>query len=213
MDIRFAGFEDTREWSTHFEVFELEEEGAISAYNRPVYVNEPKPGSFDIIVFTGRRWMATHTDVLLSAGLEGVDDPHERKYVLGHYFKDDFHAYWSDFASTFISSPTDIGTEYNAAEPVNLKWFVARPKDPKHPHWVQSIDRSVDKKDAVLLCSICNEENNVCLNDGVCNNGECECSIGSFGSLCQIPPIGNGRCDPKYDVPKYDYDGGDWYVS
>jgi len=60
IDIRFDGFRDTREWSTTFDIFELEDV-PIYAYNRPVYVNERKPSEFDIVVFTGRRWMATHT--------------------------------------------------------------------------------------------------------------------------------------------------------
>lgn len=60
MDVRFNGFEDTREWARTFEIFELEGE-PVYAYDRPVYVSEPKPGNFDIVVFTGRRWMATHT--------------------------------------------------------------------------------------------------------------------------------------------------------
>ena len=60
MDIRFEGFEDTREWATTFELFEIDGE-PVYVYERPVYINERKPGTFDIVVFTGRRWMATHT--------------------------------------------------------------------------------------------------------------------------------------------------------
>ena len=60
MDIRFPGFEDTREWSKTFDVFKVDNE-PVYVYNRPMYASEPKPGKFDIVVFTGRRWMATHT--------------------------------------------------------------------------------------------------------------------------------------------------------
>ena len=60
MDIRFAGFEDTREWSKTFEIFHLGNE-TVYSYHRPIYAHEPSPGKFDLIVFTGRRWMATHT--------------------------------------------------------------------------------------------------------------------------------------------------------
>lgn len=28
-------------------------------------------------------------------------------------------------------------------------------------------------------------------------------------SLFQKPPVGNGRCDPDFDIPIYDWDGGD----
>jgi len=104
MDVRFAGFEDEREWSRSFQLFE-DEGQQINAYSRPVYVHEPRPGTFDIVFFTGRRWMATHTDVLLSAGLTGVDDPAERRQLVAQYFSQHFHAYWSDFIAAFITTP------------------------------------------------------------------------------------------------------------
>lgn len=209
MDVRFAGFEDEREWSREFEIFEVDGE-TVYAYNLPVYVHEYKPGHFDLIVFTGRRWMATHTDVLLTAGLVGIEDPQERRRKLANYFTDHFHAYWSDFVASFMTEPMDIGTEQDAATPVELQWYTAKPKNALHPHEVQYVDRSVAPLDSVLLCELCDHEFNVCLNDGHCNaNRRCDCLIGSSGSLCQIPPTGNGRCDPKFDIPKYNYDGGD----
>lgn len=103
----------------------------------------------------------------------------------------------------------DLGSEHDAAEPSEMHWYITNQKSTTHPHDVQGVDRSVAALSTVLLCSLCHDEVNVCLNDGVCVDGKCQCSIGSYGSLCQIPPIGNGRCDPEYDVPKYNYDGGD----
>ncbi|CAB9509428.1 Inherit from bactNOG: outer membrane autotransporter barrel [Seminavis robusta] len=208
MDVRFDGFVDEREWSRNYELFVVDGE-EIYAYSRPVYVNEPKPGQFDVVAFTGRRWMATHTDALLSANVTAVEDPMERKRRLGKYFSDHFHAYWSDFAATFITAPMDIGTEYDSATPVELEWHVAKAKDLAHPHEVQFVDRSVAPLDGVFLCSVCHNETNPCLNDGTCVDGQCECLIGSRGSVCQIPPTGNGRCDPQFDIPRYNYDGGD----
>lgn len=118
--------------------------------------------------------------------MEQSDDPDERRRLLGRYFTQKFHAYWSDFSAAFITSAMDVGTELNAAEPVMLSWYTAAPKSTLHPHDVQGLDRSLDKLSAVFLCSVCNEENNVCLFDGVCVNGMCECGIGSYGSLCQV---------------------------
>lgn len=60
MDVRFDGFVDHRDWSMQYEIFTLDGD-PIYAYNRPIFVSEPKPGKFDVVVFTGRRWMATHT--------------------------------------------------------------------------------------------------------------------------------------------------------
>lgn len=133
----------------------------------------------------------------------------ERRDVLGHYFKDDFHAFWSNFTASFVTQPMDVGTEIDSAEPVQMYWYMARPKSTVHPRDVQGVDRAVEAMSAVLLCSVCNDMSNICLNDGTCVDGKCECAIGSYGSLCQVPPIGNGRCDPEYDIPKYNYDGGD----
>lgn len=63
VDARFDEFLDYRDWSQNYDIFELEDT-PVYAYGRPVYYHEPKPGEFDVVVFTGRRWMATHTGKL-----------------------------------------------------------------------------------------------------------------------------------------------------
>ena len=141
--------------------------------------------------------------VLTTAGLEGIEDHAARRDKLGHYFLDHFHAYWSDFIASFVTEPMDLGGVKDSAEPTGVHWFAAAPKDLDHPHYVQGIDTAIDSLTAVLLCGVCDDDRNVCMHDGICVEGACECSIGSSGSLCQIPPVGNGRCDPKFDIPKY----------
>ena len=32
-------------------------------------------------------------------------------------------------------------------------------------------------------------------------------------NVFQVPPVGNGRCDPDFDIPKYGWDGGDCCAS
>ena len=163
---------------------------------------------FDILAFTGRRWMATYSEVLTDAGLNIADDPNDKRQLLGQYFMNHFHAYWSDFVASFISEPMDINTEQNSASPVELHWYYAKPKLAVHPHEVQHIDHSVATLESVFLCSLCDEDN-PCLNEGTCVDGRCDCLIGSYGAVCQVPPTGNGRCDTQFDIPKYDFDGGD----
>lgn len=185
MDIRFDGFRDVRDWSTSFQVFEFDSQ-PVTAYDRPVYINEPRTGTYDIVAFTGRRWMATHTDILIREGVLAQGDPNDRRRVLADYFSNSFHAYWSDFLAAFVSEPMDIGSEWNAADPTQLGWFVAAPKSPDNQHELQAVDRSLDKLSAVLLCSVCSNATNPCLNFGVCVDGGCQCLIGSSGSLCQV---------------------------
>ena len=88
--------------------------------------------------------------------------------------------------TAFVGFTADIGTEDNAATPVESTWLHAKPKSLVHPHEVQQIDHSFAPLDSVLLCSVCNNDTNICLNDGQCVNDLCDCLIGSFGSLCQV---------------------------
>jgi len=62
-----------------------------------------------------------------------------------------------------------------------------------------------------FLCATCNDEMNPCLYNGICHpeNRTCECISGSSGRLCQIPPMGNGRCDDFFNSKEYAWDGGD----
>jgi hypothetical protein len=65
--------------------------------------------------------------------------------------------------------------------------------------------------DLGFVCAECNDQYNPCFYDGVCepSAGVCTCSDGSKGSLCENPPVGNGRCDPYFNKLEFNMDGGD----
>ena len=41
------------------------------------------------------------------------------------------------------------------------------------------------------------------------DDGLCQCTQGSSGKLCHIPPTGNGVCNVFFNTLEFDYDGGD----
>jgi hypothetical protein len=45
----------------------------------------------------------------------------------------------------------------------------------------------------------------VCLSDGSCG----DCPNDSSGTMCQIPPISNGNCNPYFNNINFGFDGGD----
>ena len=71
--------------------------------------------------------------------------------------------------------------------------------------------------DVELICAICDNRKNKCLNGGVCqidgnhtdSNGSCQCVDDATGFFCQIQPTHNGLCNTYFNKPEYNYDGGD----
>ena len=62
----------------------------------------------------------------------------------------------------------------------------------------------------VLLCSTCSTDNdNPCSFNSDCVNGVCQCDNGGSGTLCQIAPLSDGKCDLFFNTPEFAYDGGD----
>lgn len=215
VDVRFDGFEDAREWSTSYTILKNGED-TVTAYSHPVYIGVENPD--DVLAFTGRRWMATYAQLLdLDSSNIDVRQPDEDKIQVreeasarfAEYFLNGFHAYWSNFEVSFLTEPTDIGTELNSVQPTELAWYAALSKSEEHPHDLQGIDRAIGRVKVALLCSVCDHDENPCRSNGVCVEGKCQCAIGSEGGLCQVPPVGNGRCDPDFDIPTYGWDGGD----
>ena len=76
---------------------------------------------------------------------------------------------------------------------------------------LQAPDINQDQE-AVFLCATCNAASNPCLLGGTCsknNNTRCDCITGSSGTLCQIAPTGDGRCNHYFNTEGYGWDGGD----
>jgi len=200
VDTRFPPFQGTREWSTRYKMLTLDDDGSVplSFYDRPVYLGEG--AAFDILFYTGRRWA-----ILTS----------ESDQTLSEFLSNDFHTYWSDYTVGFLSEPVDTDTPEDAATPVGLRWMQAQTKQGgtisknKTAISIQSADQN-RPSEAIFLCAVCSKVNNPCWFGGFCNDdGSCTCTTGSLGTLCQIPPVGNGRCDAFFNTPEFAYDGGD----
>jgi hypothetical protein len=65
--------------------------------------------------------------------------------------------------------------------------------------------------DIELICAICDNHKNTCLNGGVCSpDDSCDCKDDATGFFCQIQPTHNGHCNNAFfNTPEYNYDGGD----
>ena len=88
-----------------------------------------------------------------------------------------------------------------------MSWYQAQLKkgvsEVQGPDWTKPIDSK-------MLCATCSNETNPCLFGGVCmDDYQCKCTEGSSGKLCHIPPTGNGECNPYFNTPEFDFDGGD----
>ena len=166
------------------------------AYNRPVYLSD----GGDLLLFTGLRWaITTIQDKGFAKYRHNVTD------LLNFIGTDGFH-------SSVIQSVDMI------SEPV---WFDTTSDmfmDPRDLQWYNVVGRQgmldaspATRPDrAVLVCAICNNSSNPCLNGNICNAaGQCECRNGETGPLCQIPPTGDGKCDPFFNTAEFNYDGGD----
>jgi hypothetical protein len=204
LDERSGVFRGTRDWSSHYDVLTDAQDELVQVYNRPVYVNEYWEGNFDIIFFTGRRWVLTHSLFLALAG-----DGKENLLL----YLSEFHAHFSEYKVSFITEPLDVGTPANAATPIAAEWFFAGEKaassDGEPVFGIQIAERTLPS-DAVFLCAKCHNTSNPCFYDAECrNDGRCECVTGSSGVLCQVIPNGNGRCDPFFNNQVFKNDGGD----
>jgi len=205
IDKRLGPFHaDGRKWSSQYEILRFENRTA-KVYDHPVYVtalsrpldssSSTRTGGFDIVFYTGRRWALASSESFYTEAAK-VNEDFET-------YLSNYHSYFSNYTVTFLSEPIDDIKEHLA--PDGLSWFLAE------PHTGQGIpSASSQQAEAALLCTECNIFTNPCYYDGVCSsNAHCECSKGSVGGLCEVPPIGNGRCDPFFNTDTFDLDGGD----
>ncbi|CAB9518202.1 expressed unknown protein [Seminavis robusta] len=212
MDARTDKFASTRDWASNYQSIDLGNGSLVEAYHRPVYIHEySRGGEYDVVMFTGGRWALTSSKFLphggrisdhqLPVGQESAGSD------IGNFFKHVYHGYRGysgNYSVAFLSDYMEIGTHLDSSSPVGFHWYHA--EEAKANYKNQDIGKSVDTE---FLCHSCDDDVNPCLYDGVCNQGKCQCSLDSFGSLCEIPPVGNGHCDPFLNVPEFKLDGGD----
>ncbi|CAB9512223.1 expressed unknown protein [Seminavis robusta] len=211
IDARTEKFASTRDWASSYQSIDLGNGTLVEAYHRPVYIHEYENGEFDAVMFTGGRWALTSSVFLPHAGRipsnalsDGQDDLGSD---IGNYFTHAFHGYKgfsTNYSIAFLSDYIAMGTHLSSSSPVGFSWFFT--EEARDQNMNQGIGNEITTK---FLCHTCEESSNPCLYDGKCLEGECVCSLDSFGSLCEVPPVHNGHCNPVFNIPEFKMDGGD----
>ncbi|CAB9513572.1 expressed unknown protein [Seminavis robusta] len=211
LDARTDKFASTRDWASNYQSIELGDSTLVEAYHRPVYIHEYESGDFDVVMFTGGRWALTSSVFLPYAGripsYELSDGHDDVGSDIGNYFKHAFHGYKgfsTNLSVAFLSDYMEMGTHLSSSSPVGFSWFFAEEAIADNQN--QGIGNGISTE---FLCRACDESSNPCLYDGKCSGGDCVCSLDSSGSLCEIPPVRNGHCDPFFNKPEFKMDGGD----
>ncbi len=206
VDPRSVGFVGNRAFASKYYLSDV----TSKQYYRPIYTSDSDSSeNIDIIMFTGRRWVVTSADSFqYLADNSGESNVAERVWT---YLGYGFHGFSSKYEVSFISEAIDIdGRADLSAHPLGLEWHPALDVNNENDNGnvVQGPDlsRSVDVQ---LICATCVNQTNPCFFEGTCQAGRCDCAHGASGSLCQIPPVSNGRCDIYFNDPGFEYDGGD----
>ena len=188
------------------------ENNPIQVYGRPVYVSKAKIP--DVLFFNGHRWsmasaaeidMSPSTSSYTSDSLSSTGSTITRS-SMAKFFQEQFHAYWSMYTVGFLSAPVSIDTPDDTNTPTDVSWYQADVQQHKQTIQGPDFNKPVEAK---FLCATCSNETNPCLFGGVCQSGQCQCTTGSTGKLCHIPPTSNGVCDMYFNTLEFDYDGGD----
>ncbi len=220
IDVReqFGPFIGTRSWSSEFHRMNItkgDNSVDVQVYNRPVYYNERNDlNEIEMVLFTGKRWMITSSRFIYEAinykpnderiPIDISNDQTGRSDLekLGNKIQREFHAYHSRYYAAFFSEAVNFDTPEDSGLPTGLKWYSATSDE--NPE--ADLKRDVT---SLFICSECDDETNKCFYENKCNNKKCECGNGSHGTLCQILPSSDGRCNPYFNEQTYDFDGGD----
>ena len=208
VDERFDFFESSRKWSHKFSALKdgLDQSKFITTYEHLVYMSSEK-NEQDILFFTGNQWVITSLQDLYDFEAQGSDDLRQR---LGLYMKNHFHGNSSNYKVTFISEPVVTDTPEDTMTPISLNWYLATVQVENEPQ-VRDLKKRITTS---LLCSNCNKTSNPCYFGGRClEDRSCECTSGSSGTLCQLPPTENGKCDDTFNNFEFSYDGGDCCIN
>jgi hypothetical protein len=183
----------------------------VLLYHRPVYVgNSFGEDGYDVLFYTGLRWAVTGSRngfPELHENKENVTDQELATFLQGLSIKG-FNAGFNGHIAqvNVLSEPVSIASLEDSGTPIGLTWVSLEQANP--------IERAKLVKErsstSTLLCTVCNDSTNPCLNEGWCNTvGLCECKHGVKGELCQVRPIGDGSCNSFFNLPNFRYDGGD----
>lgn len=164
----------------HFSILLNVDDSPVEVYHRPVYVYESE-GFFDIILFQGRRWVLTNSDLL------NITDPGSfiAATDLAEYFDNDYVGIYSRTLSYFVTDAMDVDTPKDSFTPEGLEWYRIKTNLDEAIDF-NEIDRTQPLETA-MLCAVCDDFQNQCFYDGVCNEfGICECTGKHAGALCEL---------------------------
>lgn len=163
--------------------------------------NKSPSDDFDVIVFTGDRWIMSYKS--LFGDLKDVKDTEE----LENYFNKEFHGHFTNYSAIYESEPVIIFKQSEQVLDADAK-AEASPS-PLSLRWRSSSEGDFVK--SKLYCTKCNDQTNPCIRGTCATNGTCICTREYSGSRCEIPPqhLSNGHCDPEFNTEEFNFDGGD----
>lgn len=215
---------------------QIKQRGVLdAAVSHTIYYGESDDtaGVYDLVFFTGRRWVWTTTDEIV--GLQNASSLSEiSDYFYGSaestssgLFRllEDLLLSGGNQWVRFISEAVYAGSE----SPLGLQWYYPLYKNLDEITETETEDKmdysNVMKKlafpspdtirklesESTLACQFCDLSKNPCFFGGVCNErtGVCSCRNGASGGLCQERPLGNGICNLFFNTAEHNYDGGD----
>ena len=196
LDERFeANFPSIRQLATSYKTLP----NTPKVYERPIYFNN---STKDVIMFTGVRWAITNLDN--TCGNDG-----NQIWTVDELVRLDenstFHAETIPCID-MVSFPVPYQTfEDRTSSPTDLEWETI-----PNRAGLSDIDLVQTPNPVILLCSICENKTNPCSYGNTCTaTRECHCTDRSSGPLCHIDPASDGKCDIDFNIPEFDYDGGD----
>jgi hypothetical protein len=168
----------------------------VTAYFHPIYIDssfdieDSSINSVDVVLYAGLRWV-----------LSSITPPKDGIHT---YFPSSFHA--SNSTLGHIEATSDIVNFNTAADetsaPTSIGWYLPGSYN------IAEID-PVLGIDTVFVCSKCGSLF-PCAYENKCDEtGKCICENGETGSLCQVIPIGDGKCNEFFNRREFDFDGGD----
>lgn len=161
---------------------------------------------FDLIFFTGSRWVVTYSAQLLDLDLLNTarNTSSSSRKRLAEYFQSGFHAYWSNYSVSFVGVPVDVASPFDVNSPIGVRF--SRAVAQKKVNQTALYRPGTILSEAQLLCASCENNDNPCLFEGVCINSTCRCPELSIGVLCEVPPLSNGYCNKEFNTADYDFD-------
>lgn len=192
-------FQASRSYATTYQLLRTSKGNLVQVYHHPVFVAETGlEGGLDVLLYVGARWILTHS-------IDGLPQLESQTYKgLADYLSSvQFHAVEHLSSLAFFTEPVIFNSPDDGDSPVGISWFAVLEESLSNTERLGTVN-------TLMLCSVCNDEDNPCQNENPCgSDGQCTCENGASGSLCQITPLNNGHCDTVFNTASYKCDGGD----